>query len=1424
MPAASVATAVAAGGLLLGGVPVAVAAGETLTVTLKQETGLGPFDADDAAGHDSSASNDIVRTNDSVTYIVGVRFEGGAQTKPTIKFTLPQGEVFDGLPGFCLAGSSVTPTSLPDPVIPVTATSWTSLPSQTVTCVVADQNQGTSLDYKFSSRVRPEVPNGTALTPVKASVTSDQVTTAAESGTVAHTVSAAANFDVSKRLNSGADTSGPFYQFYNACSFDAARSCVEMDFPLTIAGPAGGKGLTPLASPITVTDDLSPDAFFGAGTTTSAAWLAAGAGALDKYAPRLTFCNGGSANLHGALPNSSGGSLTEPRGVRDSGTITCPQPTLGTPVDITFTNADTTGYTVPTKSTDGLALPSDLGLVISTAVRLELPLDAVTDLGTTVDGAANLDWKNQYTNFVAADVNGSPNQGEVIANNTRSGNTNVRSNGSFDKLFSGVTGAPGNTLTTSQIPSNTGGYTAFQFEGPPGSSTAHDGNTVVLPGQTVLSNLLSIQNIPPNTGTQFSTSKVVCDVWDDTKLGLPQSFNYAGSTSTDVQKPSNGSPVWISGFHYNSGQWDADLADLANLSIQYSSTATPGSGAGSDCTTGTWYSSPDQVPGATLVNGLWKGVNRVRVSFSTKASSTDSSFEVNTSIALTVLSTAGTTGTILPNWASQYEAKGVKDRDAVLANPDAGTALSSYTAPDNTGGLGDRLIVGAAVARIKKFVGVPGTGDFTDTAVPQYTAGSNVKYRLNPSLTADVSASGTSANVTVEDCLPRYQTFVSSARESGAAITPVLVQSGSPAGAGLSCPVGQTYIRWDLGSNEIGKVIDPIIYTVEILATVRNGDYINTTLVSSDSDPSAASLRTDTAQIKVVVPTGIKIAKSVDKPVVEVNPEGVSKPRDFTWTIDFANIDAPQNVSDVDMIDVLPSTGVNGSKFTGTLALNTITPSATTTGLSIQYTKTAASTLNPDPQNPSNAGSGSTVWCTAPSGGSVASGAGTGADCPASLAEVTGLRFLRPGAFTADMNLTVNIAMTPVGNSAGDVYENRTSGRVNGVTQPVGPAVRKVQVVASSIGDYVWVDLNSNGLQDTGEPALAGFKVKLTGTDVDGNAVTRSTTTDGSGKYLFDNLASGTYTVTFDKSGLKPGQKFTLRNAGDAASDSDGDPATGATGPISLGVNEQLRDIDQGIIAAPATLTVSKTVTGKGSPGPYTFTVTCTLNGQPYTLAAKDATFTLSHGQSHTIHLISGVDCTVKEKDAPATATVIINDSDTSTPEGATDGILTSITGAATVKITNAYEAPHPGLKISKLVSTNETGPWSEKVTIPSGGTVYWQLTVTNTGNTILSDVRIDDPSLGAIEPIGSLAPGQTVTRVIAQHNVGNSYTNVATITGKTPDKTPVTGKDTAEVVIDGGILAYTGAGGITAIVAGALLVLCIGGAVMLVARRRRAI
>jgi len=103
----------------------------------------------------------------------------------------------------------------------------------------------------------------------------------------------------------------------------------------------------------------------------------------------------------------------------------------------------------------------------------------------------------------------------------------------------------------------------------------------------------------------------------------------------------------------------------------------------------------------------------------------------------------------------------------------------------------------------------------------------------------------------------------------------------------------------------------------------------------------------------------------------------------------------------------------------------------------------------------------------------------------------------------------------------------------------------------AAIGDYVWCDLNMNGIQDENEPPKSGVTVTLY--DCDDNLV-EITGTDGSGYYLFDELTPGDYYVCFD---LPAGYVFSPPNQGsDDAVDSDANPVTGCATCTTLDPGE----------------------------------------------------------------------------------------------------------------------------------------------------------------------------------------------------------------------------------------------------------------------------
>jgi len=90
-----------------------------------------------------------------------------------------------------------------------------------------------------------------------------------------------------------------------------------------------------------------------------------------------------------------------------------------------------------------------------------------------------------------------------------------------------------------------------------------------------------------------------------------------------------------------------------------------------------------------------------------------------------------------------------------------------------------------------------------------------------------------------------------------------------------------------------------------------------------------------------------------------------------------------------------------------------------------------------------------------------------------------------------------------------------------------------------SIGDKVWCDDNVNGVQDASDPGIGAVRITLKSSQF--NA---TTTTDGTGYYLFSGLPTGTYTVEVDTWSLPLNRIFVV--------DRDGTITPGST-IVSLG-------------------------------------------------------------------------------------------------------------------------------------------------------------------------------------------------------------------------------------------------------------------------------
>ncbi|MEZ0607260.1 SdrD B-like domain-containing protein [Fibrella sp. WM1] len=254
---------------------------------------------------------------------------------------------------------------------------------------------------------------------------------------------------------------------------------------------------------------------------------------------------------------------------------------------------------------------------------------------------------------------------------------------------------------------------------------------------------------------------------------------------------------------------------------------------------------------------------------------------------------------------------------------------------------------------------------------------------------------------------------------------------------------------------------------------------------------------------------------------------GYSKYPDFGLTVPGGLADYRLRVSNqgnvpmtsVQVIDILPFIGDKGvldiqnrlTQWRPNLA-GPVTPP---TGVTVYYS-TESNPCRPE-LGYSPAGCTTANWSTAP---------------PADITKVQSLKFdfgsivLQPGdslLLTWPMRAptTAPTAGETAWNSFGYVGVRTDNNQPLLPAEPIKVGIKVQPLTPAVYGDFVWLDTNKDGIQDLGELGISGVKVELYKDNGDGVADKTTdtfvgfTVTDGSGNYLFPNLAPGDYFAVF---------------------------------------------------------------------------------------------------------------------------------------------------------------------------------------------------------------------------------------------------------------------------------------------------------------------
>ncbi|QIK63277.1 tandem-95 repeat protein [Leucobacter viscericola] len=300
--------------------------------------GTVPFDADDAPGNDSGATNGIVRTSDFITYQWAYSVATAGDI--TLRQTLPTGLKWDA--------SSTTNCSQ----------GASAIAGQVLTCTIVNASAGAGA-YNVKAKVL-NVANGAS---VAASVT------ATTGGVTSNTVNTAVSAAPKAMLDAYLPTSvGPVYVLGTGVNagIPGFRFPFSADLYMPIDASKGVRGLESLQSPLTFT--VQPPAAYPTATLWSC-----GVGGLSPT----------------TQPSPNGGGTNA---VIASGSWTCAQPGgPGTPITVTVTGANTTLDTYPSRSVLGNLLDATkayfaVGSVNWWIPESAFPTGAITSFTTQVTG------------------------------------------------------------------------------------------------------------------------------------------------------------------------------------------------------------------------------------------------------------------------------------------------------------------------------------------------------------------------------------------------------------------------------------------------------------------------------------------------------------------------------------------------------------------------------------------------------------------------------------------------------------------------------------------------------------------------------------------------------------------------------------------------------------------------------------------------------------------------------------------------------------------------------------------------------------------------------------------------------------------------------------------------------------------------------
>lgn len=404
---------------------------------------------------------------------------------------------------------------------------------------------------------------------------------------------------------------------------------------------------------------------------------------------------------------------------------------------------------------------------------------------------------------------------------------------------------------------------------------------------------------------------------------------------------------------------------------------------------------------------------------------------------------------------------------------------------------------------------------------------------------------------------------------------------------------------------------------------------------------------------------------------------------------------------------------------------------------------------------------------------------------------------LQPGTYRVQFPVSLNngdciLTVADTGADSSDSDPNATTGITADVVLVAGQNNPTIDAgylsPKASLGNFVWKDLNRDGIQDAGEPGIAGVTVKL---NDNSNVEIGTTVTDGTGFYLFDGLNPGDYKVQFPTSLVDGCLLSPVDVVGTDATDSDATTTDGRTVAINLSQGENDLTWDAGYYSPKAALgnRVWKDLNRNGIQDggePGIVGITVTLYDSAGTAIGTDVTdgegyywFTELNPGTYSVGFptVIGTGCLLTTADAGTEAT----DSDPNATTGRTADVVL-VAGQINPDIDAGYFSPFASLgdRVFKDLNRNgtqdagEPGVANVTVTLFNAANVAVGTDVTDgEGYYYFTDLQPGDYSVGF--PL-EIAPGCILTS--ADQGADDAVDSDAGSNGRTAVTTLVAGEN----------------------------------------------